>query len=453
MRDAGLPRKLGLFDSTALLVGLVIGSGIFLSPQVVARTVPSEGMVLAVWIAAGLLVLVGALAYAELGAMMPATGGHYIYLREAYGPMFAFLCGWSSFAVVWPGAIATLAVAFAIYLGQFLPLTPWLAKLAAVTLIATLTLLNRRGVRQGATTQNILTVAKVAGLGILIFAAFWSRETAQTEWTLTPAGFSWIHFGMAVVACSWAYDGWYGISFVAGEIKRPARNLPAALVLGTGIIMTVYLLANFAYLRILPVEVLAATERVGAEVAGRTMGSIGAGFVTVAILVSIAGAINGCILAAPRVYFAQARDGLFFSKLGEVHPRFQTPAVAIAAQGAWSSVLALTGSFEALLTYTMFATWLFSGLTVAGLILLRIKRPELTRPYRMWGYPVTPLLFTGAALALVGSAVAAQPVPSLIGFALIAGGIPLYFAWRRRRRMELQDALVEEFADTMEESR
>lgn len=429
MPGTGLPRKLGLFDSTSIVVGVVIGTGIFLTPGVVARGLPSEAWILGVWIFAGLYSLVGALCFAELGAAVPATGGQYVFLREAFGPLPAFLCAWSFFLVIWSGTIAALASAFSIHLAHFLPMTPLLSKLAAVALIAALTFLNYRGVRQGASAQNLLTVAKLAGLGIVVGSAFLVRDAAP-ETPAVSSAFSWTGLALALIACGWTYDGWQALSFVAGEVKRPERNLPRALGLGLALIAAVYVLANVAYLKVLPAASLAATERAGVAVAERTMGPIGATLATVAILVSIAGAANGSILAPSRIYFAQARDRMFFARFGEIHPRFETPWFSLLCQGLWSAVLVITGSFETLLTYTMFANWIFGALTVAGLIVLRNRRPELPRPYRVWGYPVTPIVFVGVSLIFLIQTIAAVPLPSLLGAAIIASGIPAYFLWR-----------------------
>ncbi len=282
-------------------------------------------------------------------------------------------------------------------------------------------MLNYRGIRQAAAVQNVLTVAKVAGLGIVIGSVFLSHGASSSQSASSSHGVSWTGLTLAMLACGWAYDGWHAVSFVAGEVKRPERNLPLSLGFGMAIICTIYVLANVAYLRVFSQAALAATERAGVAVAEQTMGPLGAALATAAILVSIAGSVNASVLAPPRVYFAQARDGLFFSIFGEVHPRFETPWFAILCQGLWSALLAVTGSFETLLTYAMFANWVFGALTVIGLVLLRIRRPELPRPYRMWGYPFTPLL-------LAGYTVAAAPLPSLAGIGLISAGIAVYYS-------------------------
>ncbi len=427
-----LPRRLGLFDATTIIVGLVIGSGIFLVPNVVARSLPSAGMILAVWILTGALSFCGALAFAELGAMLPSTGGQYVYLREAYGPLWGFLYGWTLFLVIWSGGIAAMASGFSIYLSYFIPLSPALAKLAAVSLIAVLTAVNYRGVRHGARVQNTFTTLKMAGLAILIASAFLSRDASAGEWSLAAPGFSWSHFGAAMVACLFSYEGWSAVSFVAGEVEAPQRNLPRSLALGIGITIAVYVLANLAYLRILPVEAIASSERVGTAVAERTIGRYGAGFVSLTILLSIVGAANAGILTGPRVYFAQARDGLFFRWFGFMHPRFETPSFSILMQGLWAAVLVLSGSFQLFLSYAIFGAWVFYGMSVAGVILLRRKHPDCPRPYKMWGYPLTPLLFCAIALGFLVNTIITAPLPSLAGLLLVASGIPFFYLWRRK---------------------
>jgi APA family basic amino acid/polyamine antiporter len=390
-------------------------------------------MILAVWILTGLLSFCGTLALAELGAMLPATGGQYVYLREAYGPLWAFLYGWTTFFVIWTGGTAGIAAGFSIYLSYFVPLAPRLRRIVAAALVLALTAVNYRGVRLGAAVQNLFTALKMAGLLILIASAFLARPAREPESWLLAAGFSWTGFGAAMAACLFAYEGWNAVSFVAGEIRAPQRNLPLGLALGMGVTIAVYALANAAFLRTLPVAEIAAAERVGAAVAERTIGPLGAALVSLTILVSIVGSANGCILSGPRVYFAQARDGLFFARFTRIHPRFETPDFSILAQGALTAVFALTGSFELLISYSVFGSWVFYVLTAAAVLVLRRKRPELPRPYRMWGYPVTPLLFCAAALGFLLSSFAATPQASLMGLLLIAAGVPFYYLWRRHK--------------------
>ena len=429
---AELPRALGLLDSAAIVVGIVIGAGIFLAPRLVAQALPSAPMILAVWIASGVLCFFGALAYAEMGAMMPETGGHYVYLRECYGPLSGFLCGWTFTLVVIWAAIAWLAVSFSITLGYFIPLSALASKLTALALIAVLSLVSYRGIRLGAAVQKTLTMLKVLGLVMIAGSAFLpGRETAAVDWSLQPAGFSWSAAGVAMVAVLLCYDGWPAISYVAGEIRNPQKNVPLSLGLGLAAIVAVYVLANIAYLRVLPVGIIATTDRTGAVVAERTMGPAGGVIFSVTILLSIAGAINGFIMTAPSLCFAMARDGLMFQRLAAIHPRYQTLSFGIAVQAVWTAVLVLTGSFETLAPYAMIAAWLFYGLTVTGVVILRRKYPERVRPYRMWGYPVTPWLFTAVAAWFVVNTWITQPWPSTIAFLIIASGIPVYYMWRR----------------------
>ena len=429
MAAAELPRKLGLIDAASIVVGTVIGSAIFLVPSSVARSLPSTGSILLVWIGTGLLSFFGALAYAELGAMMPATGGQYVYLREAYGPMCAFLCGWSYFLVTQAGGVATLAVGFSIYLNYFFALSPWLAKLVAMLLIGFVTLVNYRGVRLGAGVQNLFTSLKLAGIAILVFSAFFTRGHSGPA-PSAASEFTWSQFGVAMIACLWAYEGWNCISFVAGEVKRPQRNLPLALGLGMAALIAVYLTANIAYLRVLSIPEIAATDRVAATVAQRTMGSAGAALVSLTILLSIAGSINGSIMTSSRIYFAQARDGLFFAAVGRIHPRFETPYISVAAYGTWCAILAVTGSYERLFSYVVFMAAIWYAMSVMAVLILRRKFPDMPRPYKMWGYPVTPVLFTAVSIWFVANTIIERPQPSLIGCLLVAAGIPVYYLWR-----------------------
>jgi APA family basic amino acid/polyamine antiporter len=433
---AELPRKLSVLDAAAIVVGSVIGSAIFIVPNSVAQNLPSIPPFLLVWVFTGVLSFFGALAYAELGAMVPATGGQYVYIREAYGPLPAFLCGWAFFLVILSGSIATLAVGFSIYLSYFVPLGAVGGKLVSAALILGLTLVNYRGVRHGAFVQMTFTLLKVAGLAILVGSAVLasSHAGAAAAATRPAASFPFREFGVAMIACLWAYEGWYCLSSVAGEVRNPQRNVPLALGLGVLIIITIYLSANFAYLKILPIEEIARSDRVAATVAERTIGPLGASFVSLTILLSIVGAANGTILTAARVYFAQARDRLFLPRMGDIHPRFETPGVSLLYHGVWSSILAISGSYEKLFSYVIFAAWIFYGMTVAGVLILRRKQPDRLRPYRMWGYPVTPILFAAVSFWFVVNTLVTTPGPSLTGLAIIASGIPVYFYLRSKTR-------------------
>ncbi len=424
-----LPRQLRLIDAIAIVAGTIIGSGIFLVPNLVARNLSSEPLILGAWIFTGVLSFFGALAYAELGAMFPATGGQYVYLREIYGPLCAFLCGWAYFFVILSASVAWLGIVFATYLSYFIPLTPSLAKAAAVMLIVAVTMVNYRGVKAGATVQKLFTAIKLAGLLTLIASAFFGGARAAPSPAAGP--FSLANFGVAMIACVLSYDGWVAVSFIAGEIKNPKRNLLLALVFGLGTVTVVYVLANVAYLRVLSVPQIASADRVGALVAERTMGRAGGAFLAGVILISIAGSMNGWIMTAPRIFFAQARDGMFLPIFGRIHPRFQTPHVSIALFGVWSGLLTLTGTYETLASYAMYAAWIFYGLTSAGVIVLRLREPDLPRPYRMWGYPTTLLLFVAIAIGFVLNTLIATPGPAIAGTLLIAAGAPVYWIWGR----------------------
>jgi basic amino acid/polyamine antiporter, APA family len=426
-----LPRKLGLIDALSIVIGMVIGGGIFLVPNLVARELKSVTAILAVWIFAGVISFFGALACAELGTAFPSTGGQYVFLREAYGPLVGFLCGWSMFLIARTAQVAWLAVTMALYVSYFVPLSATASKLLGICAIALFTGINYRGVTAGAMVQKTFTLAKVAGLLVVIGSALlWSGKTASPVVRAT-GGFSVSSFGVALIASLLAYDGWVQLSFVAGEIRNPRKNVFFALALGSVACIAIYLLANVAYLRALPIAEIAASDHVGAAVAEHVLGSGGGSLVSLIILTSIIGTLNGCFLTSPRVYFAQARDGLFFRKFAEVHPRYRTPGFAILAQGIWGAVLVVTGSYETLLDYAMFATWLSYGLMVAGVIVLRYRRPDLARPYRMWGYPVTPALFVAITCWFLVNMLKTRPLPSLAGLLLIATGIPVYFLWAR----------------------
>ncbi len=430
MDQRELSRTIGILDAIVIVVGTVIGSAIFLVPNSVAESLPSAASIVLVWTLTGVLSFFGALAFAELGAMIPDTGGQYVYLREAYGPLTGFVSGWALFLVIQTGSLATLAAGFAIYLAYFIPLSTFGARLASVLLIAALTAVNYRGVRLGVGVQRTFTFLKLAGLAIIVASAFLvPRHAPAAAAAATP--FAWSRFGVAMIACLWAYEGWNSLSFVAGEVERPARNIPLALGIGAAMLIAIYLVANLAYMRMLSVAEIAASSRVAAQSAAISIGAFGATLVALTILVSIIGSANGTTLTQARIHFAQARDGLFFPALGRVHPRFGTPHVAIAVQGVWAAVLAASGSYERLFSYVIFAAWIFYGMVALAVVVLRRRWPDRVRPYRMWGYPVTPLLFAGVAFWFVANTIVTTPVPSFIGLGIVATGIPAYYAWRR----------------------
>ncbi len=428
-----LPREIGVLGATAIVVGCIIGSGIFLVPHNIATQVGSVFSLYMVWIVGGALALAGALSLAELGAAMPEAGGIYVYLREAYGKLFAFLYGWGSLLVIDAGSAATLAAAFGIYASAFVPMTPLEQKLLGVAMIALLTLVNILGVRKGTAVQTIFTIAKLAGLAIIIGCAFLlPRVTPAVPPSPLPTPHTTLSsFGVALVGVLWAYQGWHQLSYTAGEVKNPSRILPIGFFLGMSIIVLVYLAANAAYLRVLPLQSLAEHQRVAATAMRWLLGDGGARFVSALILCSILGALNGTILTSPRVYYAMARDGVFLRTVARIHSRYKSPAAALIVLGAWASLLALSGSFEELYTYVIFAMWIFSAAAIAGVIILRRRLPDLDRPYRVWGYPVLPVVFIVAALAIVINTLAQKPLESVLGLAVILAGIPLYFIWRR----------------------
>ncbi len=431
-----LPRVLGLLDIVGILVGTVIGSGIFIVPAAVALQVKSPALMLTVWVVGGVLSFFGALAFSELGAMFPHAGGMYVYLRESYGGLVAFLFGWTLFLVIESGSIATLSMAFASkYLPYFVPLGPAGIKTVALVLIAALTAVNYAGTRYGARLQNTLMFIKFAaivGVSLVVLGA--GRGSAAHFVTPAAPPFSGAllsSFGVALVATLWAYKGWEAATFTAGEIKDPQRNLPLGLFAGTLLVIGLYLLANVAYLWILPAPEIARSTRIAADAMRAAVGAAGAGLVAFVILFSITGAANGNLLTAPRVFYAMAHDGVFFRQFARVHPRFVTPHVSILATAIWAGVLSLTGTFEQLAAYVIFGQWIFFGLTVAGVIILRRTRPDLPRPYRTWGYPVTPIVFIVAALFISINSLIAQPLNALAGLGIILLGIPAYAYWRR----------------------
>jgi len=435
--SAELPRVLGFWDIIGIIVGGVIGSGIFLVPKDVAAAVGSPLLMLGAWVVAGVLCLFGALSFSELGAAYPHAGGVYVYLRESYGSLIAFLFGWTLFLVIDSGAVATLAVAFSSrYLPYFVNLSKWETKLVAVGLIAFLAVVNYVGVRWGARLQNVLTLIKFGGiLGVCGVVFIFAKGSTAHFFSPAPGSFSFglmAQFGVALVATFWAYKGWESSTYSSGEIKNPEKNLPAGLFAGTIIIILVYLLTNLAYLYAFPAGEIAKSDRIAADAMNFAIGPIGASIIAFIILFSITGAANQNLLCSPRVYFAMARDGLFFKNISKVHPRFLTPHVSILAIAFWSAVLSISGTFEQLFTYVIFGQWIFFGLTVAAVIILRKKRPDLKRPYKTWGYPLTPLFFILSALYVSVNSLVTNFWNAFFGLLIIALGIPAYLYWKRK---------------------
>ncbi|MBA3832963.1 MAG: amino acid permease [Chthoniobacterales bacterium] len=429
-----LPRTLGLLDLIWLTIGSVIGSGIFLVPGAVLRQV--NGLILPallVWLAGGVLSLLGALTYSELGAMKPATGGLYIYIRDCFGRFPAFLFGWTLFFVISSGSVATLAVAFSAYLGEIVPLTPLLAKLVAVLLIAVVTVVNVVGTRASADLQNWTTAAKVFGILLMSAVLLWLGQgfhgSGPTLWS-QHNGSLVSGLGLAMIGVLWAYEGWQFVTYNAGEVIDPKRNFARGLVIGTATLVGIYLLANLGYLAALGGQGVAGSDRLAATAVANVVSPAAAKLVAIMILVSIFSATNATMLSSPRVYYAMARDRLFFQRLAEVHPRFQTPAFAVIAGALWSALLAITGTFEQLLTYVIFIGWIFYALAAASIFVYRKRMPEAVRPYRVPCYPWTPLLFIAAAVALVLNTIIAQPARAGIGLGIVLFGTPAYLIWR-----------------------
>lgn len=445
-----LQRALGVWSAAAIVVGTVIGSGIFLVPNTMVKNVGSPGMVFAVWIFGGILTLFGALSYAELAAALPEAGGEYVYLREAYGPIWGYLYAWTQMGVAKSGSIATLASGFFIYLANFrpelqniwmvvpLPLNHQLeiryGQLLAMVVIALLALINYFGVKIGGNVQVVVTIIKVGLIAAIIVIGLGSGHgTVSNYQTSVPAAGGIAGFFAALVAALWAYDGWNNVTMVASEVKNPQRNLPLALIAGSSAVIAIYLLTNLAYFYVLPAEAVASTSRVAGEMMRRILGAPGAGAVSIAAMISIFAALNGSILSGSRVPFAAARDGLFFRGIAHVHPVHKTPSVSILALNAWAALLVLSGTYDQLYEYVIFSSVILYGMACAAVIVLRFKRPDMPRPYRTLGYPVVPIVFVLGVACLVVSRLVNQPGESLKGLVIIALGLPFYFYWKRRR--------------------
>ena len=438
---AELVRTLRLRDLALLIVGAVIGSGIFLVPAQLLRQVHgSTGLATLVWLAGGILALLGALTYGELATMKPSAGGVYVYVRDGFGRLPAFLYGWSLMLAISSGAVSALGVAFATYLGAVVPLSPFASKLAALACIAAVTLVNVLGTRKSSDMQNWTTLIKVVLLlGITAVLLVMGRHSADVTAALWPreTGAVASGFGLAMITALWAYEGWQFVTYSAGEALDPRRDYPRALFWATLSLIVLYMVANAGYLVALGPEAAASSDVIAASAMKITLGPWAAKLVALTILISVFSAMNSVVLTAPRVFFAMARDGLFFRKLAEVHPRFRTPATAIIALGVWSAALAMMGSFQKLIGYTMFVAWIFYGLGGASVFPLRRRDPDAERPFRVPGYPWTPLVFVGSAFALVVNVIVATPWDASKGLAIVALGLPVYWLlFRRNARTE-----------------
>ncbi|HTN72782.1 MAG TPA: amino acid permease [Methylomirabilota bacterium] len=452
MAQNELKRQIGLFDAVMLISGDMIGTGIFISTGVIAAQVPSPGGVLLVWIFGGLLALTGALSCAELSASLPYAGGDYNYIREAYGKLMGFLSGWSSFLVTFSGAIAFLAVIFNEYMSFFFPvlgskellfsaaiplisINITVGTLFSILVVMLISALHCIGVRQGTVTQNILTVIKIGSLvGIILLGVFIGKgDTAHFsplfEWDKIAKSSV---FASAFIPAIFAYSGWNAVIYIAGEVKDPDRNLPKALLMGNLIVIVLYLAINVVYIYGVPVTDMKGAARISEVATTALFGYPTSAWITALITVSILGALNVVTMLGPRIYYAMARDGVFFKRLSYIHPKFATPSNAIILQAAWSCLLILTNTWGTLFTYVSVIITLFSAFTVGAVIVLRWKKPELRRPYKLWGYPIVPILFILANLWIVWGSVVERPWESLLGLFIVCLGIPAYLIWQNR---------------------
>jgi basic amino acid/polyamine antiporter, APA family len=450
-----LERRLGPLDAAAIVISNVVGVGIFITPRIIAQAAPHPLAFLGVWFAGGLLAFIGAMAYAELGTLRPRSGGEYVYLREGFGGLAAFLTGWTSFVAGFAGAIAAGALGVSDYLGRFVPAAgdptpifsvplPFVPPLVfsprafvALTAIVGLALVHIRGLGPGRLVQNTLAVLKVSALALFVALGLAiGRGNAAHLTSASASASASFNLPLAFIVVMFAYSGWNAASYVAEEIRDPGRNVPIALALGTGAVVLLYLGLNVVYLYAVPIEGIAngSQSEIAMVAADALLGPVASRLLGALAVVVLVGSLSAMTVAGPRVYFAMARDGAFFSAAARVHPRFHTPWVAIAAQATWSSILVLTNTKDQLAEYTGFAVLLFSAFAVSSVFILRRRYPDEPRAFKAWGYPVAPALFVLASLAITGAAVAGRPGPSLWGAGIIAAGIPLYAVLRRRRR-------------------
>jgi APA family basic amino acid/polyamine antiporter len=459
-KSGGLVQSLGLLDSTTLVMGSMIGSGVFIVAADIGRQVQSPGLFMLTWVVTALMTLVAALSYGELAAAMPQAGGQYVYLREAFGPLSGFLYGWTLFTVIQTGTIAAVAVAFAKFLGVFVPAVSaqsWLFRLGsvgvntqqavAIALIAFLTWVNTNGVRTGAIVQNVFTIAKVgalAGLIILGIVAGRNPHAIQSNFGdfWRGASFGWTSVrlvGVAMVGALFSSDAWNSATFTAGESKNPKRNLPLALGMGVLAVSVLYIGCNLIYLMALPLGDIqhAVEDRVATTAMAQILGPVATQLMAIAVMVSTFGCNNGLILSGARVYYAMAADGLFFKSVQKLDPKTHAPVRSLWVQCLWACGLTLTGRYGDLLDYVIFAVLLFYVLTIIGLFVLRRTRPTMERPYRAIGYPVLPALYIAAGVLIEGLLLAYKPNYTWPGLILVVLGVPVYLAWKWKRRSEV----------------
>ena len=434
---AELKKDLRLYGLIMVVIGSCIGSGIFLTPSQIAGHLPAPLLILLAWGLGGVITLTGALTFAELGAMFPQAGGVYVYLKEAYGDLFGFLYGWVYLVVITSGANAALSIACAYYLAFLFSLNETEKKIVAILALVVVTFVNIFRVRAAEVFTNVFTgiklvgIAAVIGIGLFFgnvkFNLFESAAKAEIG-SLTGA------FGLALIGVLWSYGGWQHASFVAGEARNARRNIPRAMIIGSIVVTAVYLLTNLAYLFLLPVDQIASSQSIAADALSALL-PFGGALIAVLIAISTFGTLGIYTLSAPRIYYAMAKDGLFFKKLAWVHPKFRTPIYAILVQSTWAVVLLLFwGTFEDLITYVVFTDWIFFGLTAAGVLVLRHKRKDLARPYKTFGYPIVPLIFISITFLFVLNVLIAKPLHAWAGLILIFVSLPIYYYFKRKKK-------------------
>ena len=430
-----LKRVLSLLDATMINAGGIIGSGIFMVPAAVAMFTGSASLFFMVWIAGGIVSLFGALSVAELGAAMPRAGGQYVYLSEAYGPVWGYLYGWSAIAVINTASIAAVGVAFSEYLRFFFPITDISIKGIAVATIDLLTIINILDVKSGARFQNLFTISKLGAIfGFIILGLVMEGGSNQN---LIPF-FSNQSFtelvgplGLAMVSVLWTFDGWIFITYVAGEVKNPGRNIPLSLIFCMLIVVTIYLLLNYVLIYTLGFTGMNGSDLVVSDAASVFLGNKGAAIVTLIILISLIGANNGFVLTSARINYAMAKDKLFFHQASQIHPRFKSPANALIIQCVWACLLTFTGTFNQLITYIIFASWIFYGMSAGAVIILRNKKPDMERPYKTPVYPWIPIIFILFAIFLTINTIMEAPRDAAIGAGIILAGLPMYYYWKK----------------------
>ena len=430
-----LARVLTLLDATMINAGGIIGSGIFMVPATIALLTGSTSLILAVWVFGGLISLFGALSIAELGAAMPRAGGQFVYLNEAYGPVWGYLYGWSCVAVINTASIAAVGVAFSEYLSFFFPLSTMGIKSVAILSVILLTIINILDVKSGARAQNIFTLLKIGAIfGIISLGLVMgggSAENIQPFYPDRPLPALVGPLGLAMVSVLWTYDGWIFITYVAGEVKNPGRNIPLSLVFCMLIVISIYLLINFVFTYTLGIGAMGTSTLVASDSAFIFLGEKGAVLVSIIILISLLGANNGFILTSARINYAMARNRLFFQQAAKVHPKFKSPANALIIQAVWACALTFSGTYNQLITYIIFASWIFYAMSCAAVIILRKKRPEMKRPYKTPGYPYIPIIFILFAVFLTFNTILEAPRDAAVGAGIILAGLPLYFYWKK----------------------